>query len=117
MSLAERQSQPEADQNTGSASSDHFSEVPLATPAEGSTVAPPKLDEMPVEAGADEINQPAHYTQGGIECIDAIQAALTPDEFRGYCKGNTLKYTWRERHKGQDQSIKKAVWYLSRIAA
>lgn len=61
------------------------------------------------------VNHPPHYTQGGIECIDAIQAALTPEEFRGYCKGNALKYTWRERSKGQDESLKKAVWYLARL--
>lgn len=60
------------------------------------------------------VNHPPHYTQGGIECIDAIQAALTPEEFRGYCKGNALKYTWRERSKGQDESLKKALWYLER---
>jgi hypothetical protein len=60
------------------------------------------------------VNHPPHYTQGGIECIDAIQAALTPEEFRGYCKGNALKYTWRERSKGQNESLKKALWYLER---
>lgn len=62
----------------------------------------------------DPVNSPPHYRQGDIECIDAIQAALTPDEFRGYCKGNALKYIWRERHKGQDESLRKAVWYLNR---
>jgi hypothetical protein len=62
----------------------------------------------------DQVNHPPHYKQGDIECIDAIQSALTPEEFRGYCKGNALKYIWRERHKGQDESLKKAVWYLER---
>ena len=64
---------------------------------------------------ADLINHPDHYRQGEIECIDAIQAALTPDEFRGYCKGNILKYVWRERHKGGAQSLMKARWYLDRL--
>lgn len=64
---------------------------------------------------ADPVNHPVHYTQGGIETIDAIEAALTADEFRGYCKGNALKYVWRERHKGQNESIKKAIWYLNRL--
>ena len=62
----------------------------------------------------DIINHPPHYTQGGIEAIDAIEAALTPEEFRGYCKGNALKYIWREKHKGQNESLKKAIWYLNR---
>lgn len=63
----------------------------------------------------DNVNNPEHYTAGGIECIDAIQAALTPEEFRGYCKGNALKYEWRERLKGGTESLKKARWYLDRL--
>lgn len=63
----------------------------------------------------DNVNKPAHYRQGDIEAIDAIRAALTPEEFRGYCKGNTLKYVWRERHKGGTESLKKARWYLDRL--
>jgi len=66
-------------------------------------------------AMSDLINHPDHYRQGDIECIDAIAAALTPDEFRGYCKGNVLKYVWRERHKGSLESLKKARWYLDRL--
>ena len=65
----------------------------------------------------DNVNKPAHYRQGDIEAIDAIRAALTPEEFRGYCKGNTLKYVWRERHKGGTESLKKARWYLDRLIA
>jgi hypothetical protein len=64
----------------------------------------------------DQVNHPPHYIQGGIECIDAIQAALTADEFRGYCKGNALKYVWRERSKGGDQDLRKAEWYLKRLS-
>jgi len=64
---------------------------------------------------SDPVNSPEHYRQGDIECIDAIQAALTPEEFRGYIKGNVLKYTWRERLKGGEESLKKAQWYLRRL--
>lgn len=64
----------------------------------------------------DIVNKPAHYTQGDIECIDAIQSALTAEEFRGYCKGNIIKYTWREKHKGGDESLHKATWYMQRIS-
>ena len=63
----------------------------------------------------DLINEPPHYRQGEIECIDAIEAALTPEEFRGYCKGNAIKYIWRERHKGRKDSLAKAAWYLARL--
>ena len=64
---------------------------------------------------SDQVNQPEHYRQGAIECIDAIEAALTPEEFRGYCKGNLIKYAWRERHKGGVQSLMKGQWYLARL--
>ena len=38
----------------------------------------------------DQVNHPPHYQRDGIECIQAIEAALTPEEFRGYCKGNVM---------------------------
>lgn len=63
----------------------------------------------------DVVNHPPHYRAGDIECIDAIKAALSEDEWRGYIKGNILKYTWRERHKGGNESLEKAEWYLSKL--
>ena len=63
----------------------------------------------------DMVNSPPHYNSAGIEGIDAIQAALTPEEFRGYCKGNNLKYTWRERYKNKTEDLNKAAWYLNRL--
>lgn len=65
----------------------------------------------------DNVNHPEHYTSGNVECIDAIQAALTEDEFRGYCKGNAIKYSWRERNKGGNEDLQKAVWYLTKAAS
>lgn len=63
----------------------------------------------------DVVNHPTHYTDGAIECIEGIEAALTHEEYRGYCKGNILKYVWRERLKGKTESLKKASWYLDRL--
>ena len=63
----------------------------------------------------DLVNHPAHYTAGGIECIDAIQAALTPEEYRGYLKGNALKYIWRADLKNDAiEDLEKAAWYINR---
>lgn len=53
------------------------------------------------------------YEHGDVECIDAIRAALTPEEFRGFCKGNVLKYIWREQHKGGDDDLEKAIDYIA----
>ena len=40
----------------------------------------------------DMVNSPSHYQLDGFEAIDIIKAALTPEEYRGYLKGNALKY-------------------------
>jgi Protein of unknwon function (DUF3310) len=69
----------------------------------------------PSNKPVDAVNHPPHYTQGGVECIVAIQAALSPAEFRGYCKGNALKYVWREQHKAGIESLQKAQWYLNKL--
>lgn len=68
-----------------------------------------------MDKASDMVNHPPHYTgDGGIECIEAIEAQLTVEEFRGFLKGNVAKYVWRERYKGKD-SLKKAQWYLERL--
>ena len=63
----------------------------------------------------DMVNHPPHYNIGKIECIDAIQAMLTPEEFRGYLRGTSLKYRWRYRYKDGMQDIDKAEWYEKRL--
>ena len=62
----------------------------------------------------DKVNSPNHYKLRGldIEAIDVIRGALTEDEFRGFCKGNVLKYTIREGHKNGDEDLNKAKKYL-----
>ena len=68
------------------------------------------------ESAADPVNHPAHYTQGGIECIDALDAAVTgcpPDE--AVCVANVIKYVWRYKDKDPVRSLEKARWYLDRL--
>lgn len=74
----------------------------------------PRIAKETDKRSQDMVNNPPHYKAGSIECIDAIKSALSAEEFRGYCKGNALKYVWREAHKGQDESLKKAIWYLNK---
>jgi len=67
---------------------------------------------MAKQVALDLVNQPPHYTVGGIETIAYIKAKLTPEEFRGYLKGNVLKYASRANHKDNPtQDIDKMVWY------
>ena len=61
----------------------------------------------------DMVNHPNHYCQGGIECIKAIEASMTPEGFQDYCKGNVLKYIWRWRDKAGVQDLEKALVYLN----
>ena len=62
----------------------------------------------------DMVNSPPHYTKGGIETIDFIQAKLSPEEYRGYLRGNLLKYASRMGAKGSDDAGK-AAWYADRL--
>ena len=63
----------------------------------------------------DVVNKPKHYNQGDIECIDAIEAMLTHEEFVGYLRGNSLKYRWRFRYKNGIEDLRKAEWYEKRL--
>jgi hypothetical protein len=63
----------------------------------------------------ENVNNPQHYNEGTIECIKAIAAALSPEEFKGFLKGNIFKYIWREEHKNGLVDLKKAQWYLERL--
>lgn len=72
-------------------------------------------EEAPV-LQADVVNHPPHYTDGsGIECIEAIEAQLTTEEYQGYLRGNCVKYLWRWRQKGGVIDLQKAQWYLERL--
>lgn len=64
----------------------------------------------------DMVNHPPHYIKGDMECIDWIEAALTPEEFRGYLKGSILKYFWRHEDKGSPVlDLGKLGWYAEHL--
>ena len=64
----------------------------------------------------DMVNHPSHYTQGGIECIDAIKAATVGKTgIEAVAVANVIKYLWRYEQKGGIESVKKARWYLERL--
>lgn len=63
----------------------------------------------------DPVNRPAHYTSGGIECIDAMQAAFGDEAIKDFCLCNAFKYLWRHRNKNGVEDLKKARWYLNRL--
>ena len=59
--------------------------------------------EMIEEPTTDAVNSPSHYLHGGIETIEVIRMMLTPEEFKGYCKGNIIKYRERAPYKGREE--------------
>jgi hypothetical protein len=64
----------------------------------------------------DNVNHPSHYTQGAIECIDAIKEA-TKGLFgiEAVCTGNIIKYVWRWKFKNGIEDLDKASWYLDKL--
>lgn len=63
----------------------------------------------------DNVNNPAHYGSGNIECIEYIKDSLTKEEYEGYLMGNVKKYTHRWRYKNGTEDLKKARWYLEAL--
>lgn len=63
----------------------------------------------------DPVNHPSHYTQGNIECIDAMKAAYGKESVMHFCKCNAFKYQWRFDKKNGEEDIKKAQWYQNKF--
>ena len=58
-----------------------------------------------LEKEADVVNHPAHYNHN-----------MSDDEFKGYLKGNAIKYLWRYGYKDKPkQDLDKAQWYLNKL--
>jgi hypothetical protein len=60
----------------------------------------------------DPVDRPQHYASGGIEAIEAMEASMSPEAFRGFLKGNVQKYVWRYETKNGLEDLRKAKWYL-----
>ena len=64
---------------------------------------------------SDNVNHPAHYETGGIECIDAMIATQGVEEVKAFCICNAFKYIWRHKNKNCLEDVKKAIWYLNKF--
>ena len=66
---------------------------------------------------SDMVNSPSHYTQGSIECIDAIAEVVKDMQgMEAVDTANAMKYMWRWKHKNGAQDVKKAIWYMMDLA-
>ena len=64
----------------------------------------------------DMVNHPQHYTQGGIECIDALKAATVGKRgIEAVCVANVIKYLWRYEEKNGIEDVRKAKFYIERL--
>ena len=72
------------------------------------------IEELKEVKVSDLVNNPPHYNQAGIECIDAILAATNHNK-EGYLQGNILKYVWRYDYKNGLEDLEKAQWYLNKL--
>ena len=68
------------------------------------------------KAVKDNVNHPSHYTQGAIECIEAIKEATKGLlGIEAVCTANIIKYVWRWKFKNGIEDLRKARWYLDRL--
>ena len=64
----------------------------------------------------DNVNKPEHYTQGSVECIDAIESAtIGLTGIVAVCVANIIKYVWRFGRKNGIEDLDKADYYLQRV--
>jgi hypothetical protein len=73
---------------------------------------------MPFEQAPEAfhpVERPQHYAFGGIEAIEGIEASMSAEAYRGFCKGNVLKYVWRYESKNGLEDLEKAKWYLNQL--
>ena len=64
----------------------------------------------------DLVNHPPHYNKGKVECIDAIESAVSDlHGIEAVCTANAIKYLYRWKAKDGVESLKKERWYLDRL--
>lgn len=68
------------------------------------------------ENNPEMVSHPKHYTQGDIECIDALKAATVGKRgIEAVCVANVIKYLWRYEEKNGIEDVRKAKWYIERL--
>jgi hypothetical protein len=73
-------------------------------------------DGMGIDFKKDPINHPPHYNKGKVECIDAIESAVSDlNGIEAVCTANAIKYLYRWKAKDGVESLKKARWYLNKL--
>ena len=65
---------------------------------------------------SNRVHRPVHYTQGKVECIDAIESAtIGLVGIVAVCVANVIKYVWRFALKNGIEDLDKADYYLQKL--
>ena len=68
------------------------------------------------EVKDDMVNEPPHYKQHKMECIDEMVEVFGPYDVMAYCRCNAWKYRYRAPYKGkQEEDNEKADWYIAKL--
>lgn len=62
-----------------------------------------------------KVNHPSHYNSLKRETIDILYDFLSDEEYKGFLKGNVLKYMHRYQFKNGVEDLQKAKWYLEEL--
>ena len=62
----------------------------------------------------DPVNHPSHYTQGKVECIDAMEQVFGIEAVKHFCLLNWFKYNFRHELKNGQEDMDKASWYFEK---
>lgn len=68
-----------------------------------------------VPTECDNVEHPAHYASGSIECIDAMIETQGIEAVKNFCICNAFKYLWRHGKKNGVEDVKKASWYINKF--
>lgn len=75
-----------------------------------------EYDNLNIQIGNDPVNHPSHYTQGKVECIDAMEMVFGEAAVAHYCLCAAFKYMWRRKDKeNEEQDIQKSLWYFDKF--
>lgn len=61
---------------------------------------------------SDNVNHPAHYASGSVECLDAMVSAFGREAVNTFAVCNAFKYIFRHENKGGKEDLLKAIFYL-----
>jgi hypothetical protein len=82
----------------------------------GATYNPNPRQTPDMDKIKDTVNHPSHYTNGKVECIEALESATEGLQgIEAVCTANAIKYLWRWKHKNGIEDLKKAQWYINKL--